>query len=623
MGKIKAWFAENKKTGITYCILGVLIMMQFAYLIYSFTVLKKGYHSDEIWTHGYANSYYQPNLNSNQYNGGLELNKEEWLPGSILNDYLTVNEGEEFAYGSIYYNCSTDLHPPFYYMVLHTLCSFMPGEFSWWNGFGINLVLFVLTQIFLFLTVRKLSHNNLLAILTCALYGFSQGGENTFIFVRMYAMSTFFVVLTTYLHCELYDREDGFKKILPIIFVVTFLGGFTHYFFLIYACVISACFCFNYLFKKQYKKLLIYAVTLLGAVGVMFLIYPYAFTHLFRFTGTRSLETGYGGFWFELRFLVHYMCYELFGIYVSPLPTYFMIYAAEAVMLLVLIGVPVSFLLRKEQWFKDGVKNFGIAVKKAVKEKKWLMTCAMIFAVIGLVVAVAITTCVFRMGGTATRYVFVIYPEIMVLLALLFNFVARGVALLFGKIIRRWQEDTARIKIVTEKIVLVLLVTLMGMNIHINATENFYMESGSGIPNYVDVQELPREANYILLLDEPWLYNCFSYYLRGVEQIFVSVEGRSIEFKEELEKLESNDPTYFIVPVPGLKELADNSQENIAMDEEMLKRMQDALLLKGDKVLEILEEYEEFFKSTNISDKFDYVGNAEFYKRYYYVFRVK
>lgn len=38
-----------------------------------------------------------------------------------------------------------DVHPPFYYLLLHTVCSLFPGRFSKWSGIGLNIVLFVLS----------------------------------------------------------------------------------------------------------------------------------------------------------------------------------------------------------------------------------------------------------------------------------------------------------------------------------------------------------------------------------------------------------------------------------------------------------------------------------------------
>ena len=53
----------------------------------------------------------------------------------MFKDYLTVNKGEEFKLGSVIYNQTHDSHPPLFYLVLHLISSFFPGEFSKWFGF--------------------------------------------------------------------------------------------------------------------------------------------------------------------------------------------------------------------------------------------------------------------------------------------------------------------------------------------------------------------------------------------------------------------------------------------------------------------------------------------------------
>ena len=622
MNKIKQWWKSNTKEGMAYLILTGMIMLQLVNLIYCFAYLKKDFHSDEIWSYGLANSYYAPFLNSDRHNAGLEKNNAEWLPGTVLDDYLSVEADERFAYGSVYYNNSRDVHPPFYYMVLHTICSFFPGKFSWWYGFALNLVLFILSQILLFLFVRNLSGSLAFANIVCMLYGFSQGCINTFIFIRMYAMATFFVLLTIWLHSELYKKREKFRVVLPCIALTTFLGGLTHYYFLVCAGIISACFCIYYLIKKEYKRLFAYATVLLGAVGLICVVYPYAWIQLTRFKGEQTLMSGYGGFWFECRYLISYVCNELLGLPVSPLPSYVGIYLMEILLVLLVIGIPTFFLLRKEKWFKEGVRRILQAIWKKIKGTKWLFQFVMLSMVCGLIVVIGKTTGVFLMSNTATRYMFAVYPVIMVLVAELISLAAGLIVGVVRLCIKKKEWNLNRIRRWKSAFVLLGSVMLL-VNIAFNATENFYFEFNGLLDLRVD--ELPRKANYIIALEEAWLYNCFSYYLRGVEQIYVADSNEIYQQAENLGKLktQSDVPTYFLVKMPGWKEVVTMQEDGTVLyDDEFRQQIKDAKKIEGEKIEEYIEKYNNFFEQTGLCKKLTYLGGSVVYYRYFFVFRL-
>ncbi|MEI3525679.1 MAG: hypothetical protein V8Q27_05755 [Eubacteriales bacterium] len=51
----------------------------------------------------------------------------------------TVTEGHAFDYAIPYRNEEADVHPPFYYFLMHTLSSLVPGKLSIPAGVGLNL----------------------------------------------------------------------------------------------------------------------------------------------------------------------------------------------------------------------------------------------------------------------------------------------------------------------------------------------------------------------------------------------------------------------------------------------------------------------------------------------------
>ena len=59
-----------------------------------FSAAKKGYFIDEIYSWGLSNSYYKPFVVSGDVFG-------RWVEGGEFLQYLTVQPGEAFAYGSV------------------------------------------------------------------------------------------------------------------------------------------------------------------------------------------------------------------------------------------------------------------------------------------------------------------------------------------------------------------------------------------------------------------------------------------------------------------------------------------------------------------------------------------
>lgn len=69
-----------------------------------FTAQKKGYFIDEIYSWGLSNGYYKPFVTSYDVFG-------RWVEGGELLKYMTVQPGEGFSAGSVWYNQGQDVHP--------------------------------------------------------------------------------------------------------------------------------------------------------------------------------------------------------------------------------------------------------------------------------------------------------------------------------------------------------------------------------------------------------------------------------------------------------------------------------------------------------------------------------
>lgn len=607
-------------------VLAGILFLQICVLIYCFTVKKKNYHSDELFSYGLSNSYYQPFINANDHEGLDVINNNQWLSGQVLNHYLSVEPEHRFAYDSVYYNNSKDVHPPFYYMVLHTICSFFPDVFTEWFGFGLNLALFVLSQILLYLIVRRMTDKVIPALAAVLLYGFCQGGIDTFIFIRMYAMAEFFLLLCVYLHVLLLKEEKNKYKTLACLGVVTFLGGMTHYYYFIAAGTISACFCVYYLIKKRYSFLVRYAVVLLSAVALAIAAYPYVLTQLFRFEGSRDLSSSYGGFLFEWRYILSYAASELAGIRLSVMPSYFWIHLTEILLVVVTILLPVCFLLRREIWFKKAVFKFKDMVRIAVKKLFGISILYVSMAVSAavLMAAVALTVPVSQMGSASTRYVFMIYPLLVILFTPLLDCVA-GLAQKAVELFNAWKKRDFGKKQKVRQAVLLFLVLICLLVNHIGTKVNFYFdyETERAINNYIGLEELPKDADYVFVLQEYWLLNCLTVSFRDIQNFFATSKEAVFSLENELNDFSSENPMYLVVEIPDWREMAGEDEEEIRLDDAFYDIMQTAGDIEGERTKEILREYETFFLNLQICDCFEYVGNSAIYGREVFVFQLK
>lgn len=260
---------ERKKILV---LLALIICIQCIVCGY-FGHLKQGYFVDEIFSYELANSASAPMMHWEK-----DL-YENWHEGNYFSDYLKVSEDNKFNFDKVYDNQVKDVHPPVYYFLLHIVCSLFSGTFSKWYGIALNILLFVLLQVTLFLLAKEIFKNNRLALIPVIVYGFSPGAISNVIYIRMYLLLTLWVLLFCYFNYLLWYSNE--KRAYMGIFLVTFLGFLTQYYFIIFAFFISLSYFVAQLIFKNYKEVVLYVVTMFSSLGLALLYYPAALFHIF------------------------------------------------------------------------------------------------------------------------------------------------------------------------------------------------------------------------------------------------------------------------------------------------------------------------------------------------------
>lgn len=289
---------EKKSKKIFFIGMTLLLCLQIIVLFY-YGSRKAGYHEDELY------SYYSSNKTA-----GLFVNDREWTIGESFRNELVVLPGEQFRYGVVKQMQSWDVHPPFYYYLLHTVCSLTPGIFSKWQGISVNLLGFVLSFILLayaaYLTAvypismqpelsdsEKQSYRKrgyVLAGTVCGMWGFGAAVISGVMFIRMYQWLTVFVLLCLCLHLHALVRKKESWSFYLLLAVTVFLGFLTQYYYIIFHFFLGAGFCLYLLKEKKWKSLVAYVGTCVAAFGAALVYYPSALSHIFRgYRGTEAV----------------------------------------------------------------------------------------------------------------------------------------------------------------------------------------------------------------------------------------------------------------------------------------------------------------------------------------------
>lgn len=258
-------------------VISIILIIQT--IIFIIIGANKSYiHMDEAYSLGLA-SYDKVEIqdNENFYN--------TWHDGKYYEDYLCVNDDEIGQYKQVYENQKNDVHPPLYYLILRFAMGFHKNSYSKWPGIIINMIIYAFVTIFMYLILNKILKDKYKykekSAIIAMVSSLVLASITNVIYIRMYALSTLNVLITTYLHLKLLDKKEIDYKLLTLIGVSALAGSLTHYYYLFYLAMIFIMFAIKYIKEKRYKELIAYTVTMCIAGVTSLIIFPYSIKHLF------------------------------------------------------------------------------------------------------------------------------------------------------------------------------------------------------------------------------------------------------------------------------------------------------------------------------------------------------
>ena len=203
-----------------------------------------------------------------------------WIKGEEIYSYLVVDENETFAYHSVWDNQAKDVHPPLFYALLNTVCSFFTGQYFKWFGFIINIVAAVFIDVLVYQIARQIGLDEKQALLLTFLQGITPGILQLVSYVRMYALLSLWCILLVWAHIRLMKKKEGYTY--AILIATVLCGGLTHYFFWVFAAICFSGYIVHLYIQKEFRVSLGKYVCSFIIGGILsIIVFPKSISHMF------------------------------------------------------------------------------------------------------------------------------------------------------------------------------------------------------------------------------------------------------------------------------------------------------------------------------------------------------
>lgn len=270
--------------------------------------VKSGFHVDEIYTFG---------LSNHQYNGSILpdiLEEQNYSGKQLWNEYTTVSGEHRFDYENVFVNQENDVHPPLYYLLVHTICSFFPETFSKWMGLFLNAVLAVIVLWQIIWLFNYFVDDKKISLFFGILFTLCMGSINNILFFRMYVLLAVMINALIIFFCK-FSPADNRRIQYPILGIIVLLGILTQYYFGIFcffACFVYALFLIH---ERNWKKFGLCFLTICVDAICSLMIFPAMINHIFfGYRGVDSIDIS-GNVSLMEKFKKYYLIFnrELFG----------------------------------------------------------------------------------------------------------------------------------------------------------------------------------------------------------------------------------------------------------------------------------------------------------------------
>lgn len=246
----------------------------------------------------------------------FDMPLNEWLDRDWYLSQGAAMEGHTFEYAIPYRNQAADVHPPLYYILMHTLCSFVPGQIVFALGTGLNIFFMLGCTLLLYLLATEVFGSRKIGLVTAALFGITYGACNMVLFVRMYTMMAFIALAHVYVYLRFLEEKRLTWKHWLLFGSTLILGVLTHYYFILLAFFLAAWYFVKFWMQKQFKEECFFHVSIEVCALISLVIFPPMWNHIFNdYRGEEAREAlvGMGGFGGRLKAMLRFLDAQLFG----------------------------------------------------------------------------------------------------------------------------------------------------------------------------------------------------------------------------------------------------------------------------------------------------------------------
>ena len=208
-----------------------------------------------------------------------------WVGHEVLG-WISNNEFKRFAvidnpfdYVNVFNNQAADCHPPFYYMIIHTISSVFKGKLSYWYGYIPNIIFYLLSSIMVEKITFKITNKRYFSLLAMLLFIINPKVLEYVAFIRMYPLVGLFALCFVYAAMSFFNIKEVKIKTYVLLIFITALGCLTHYYSYVIYFFFSIVVGLTLLLKKHFKELILYSLSILSGIGLALIIFPQAITH--------------------------------------------------------------------------------------------------------------------------------------------------------------------------------------------------------------------------------------------------------------------------------------------------------------------------------------------------------
>ncbi len=278
---------ERSRETYQVILTAMLILAQCAlvFLLQIRTVIN----SDGIFSYTLSNNPYCYNFIDANYD--TFPNDNGWINAHILKENYVVESYDRFNYSAVYLHQRFDVHPPLYYFIVHTLSSLQPGRFSVLYTMLVNLAALLLADVLLVQLFRLLYGRTEYALVPILLMTLMGSMKFLFVWARMYMLLFLFCTWYFYLHVRLVKAACWRKRYLAALIGCIVLGSLTHYYFYVYAALVSGLFVIYLIAAKKRYALCHYLYSGVIGLALSWIVYPWVMWHIFGNAQEKHAET--------------------------------------------------------------------------------------------------------------------------------------------------------------------------------------------------------------------------------------------------------------------------------------------------------------------------------------------